>query len=382
MSQVHIATTPHVPLRHGSTFARVALLVYTLLIMYASWYPFSGWTNKGISPFAYLPAPMPRYWTVFDVTTNVLAYIPFGMLLVYALYPLLRGWRALVLATLATVLWSGTMEAVQTYLPTRVSSNLDLATNVFGALLGAAFGLLTSRFFLQESRLLQLRERWFSPEASRGLIVVSTWPLSQVYPQGYVFGHGQLIPILSEWSQEWFGFALEPLAFLWPDVQFGPARFWQAETVITACGLSGAVLTILCLMRKRAPAWVLMLILLGLAIGVKTLATALLFAPENAFVWLTPGARDGLLLGILILISLRYSTVQTQRRSAILLLLIGLVVVNLIPPNPYFVATLQRWVQGKFLSFNGAAQFMSLSWPFLAMWFLLHPVHRRRGGVT
>ena len=45
-----------------------------------------------------------------------------------------------------------------------------------------------------------------------------------------------------------------------------------------------------------------------------------------------------------------------QRRVAALTLFMSLVVVNLAPANPYFVATLQTWVQGKFLNFNGAAQ--------------------------
>jgi hypothetical protein len=50
--------------------------------------------------------------------------------------------------------------------------------------------------------------------------------------------------------------------------------------------------------------------------------------------------------------------------------------VNLVPANPYFIATLQAWIQGKFLNFNGAARFLSLTWPFFALWFLLHPMHR------
>jgi hypothetical protein len=58
------------------------------------------------------------------------------------------------------------------------------------------------------------------------------------------------------------------------------------------------------------------------------------------------------------------------------MLAIGLVVVNLMPSNPYFMAPLQSWVQGKFLNFNGAAQFLSVMWPFFAFWFLLHPAHR------
>ena len=375
-----LASNPAAPA--ASTFARVALLVYALLILYASWYPFSGWSYIGVSPLAYLIAPLPHYWTVFDVATNVLAYIPLGMLLVYAMYPTVRGVLALILAVLATLLWSGTMEAVQTFLPTRVSSNLDLITNVLGALIGAAIALLTSRFFLHESALLGLRDRWFSQEASRGLIVAGTWPLAQVYPQGYLFGHGQLTPIVSEWLSDGFGISVDPIALVWPDLQLTAGQFWLAETIISACGMCAAVLALLCVLRQRAPAWPLIMFLTGLALAVKSMATALLFAPENAFVWLTPGARGGVLLGLIMLIGLRLLSPPLQRRVAILMLLISLAVVNLVPANPYFVATLQRWVQGKFLSFNGAAQFLSLAWPFLALWFLLHAVHRRTVAST
>jgi hypothetical protein len=42
------------------------------------------------------------------------------------------------------------------------------------------------------------------------------------------------------------------------------------------------------------------------------------------------------------------------------------------------VATLQTWVQGKFLNFNGAAQFLSLLWPFFAVWFLWLPCPHAR----
>ncbi|HWT72944.1 MAG TPA: hypothetical protein VN361_12235, partial [Oxalicibacterium sp.] len=69
---------------------------------------------------------------------------------------------------------------------------------------------------------------------------------------------------------------------------------------------------------------------------------------------------------------------RAQRRIAITLLLIGLVFVNIASVNPYFVATLETWVQGRFLNFNGAAQFLSLLWPASALWFLLHSIHRRK----
>ena len=40
----------------ASPFARAALMAYLLLIVYASWYPFTGWQEIGVSPLAFLTA--------------------------------------------------------------------------------------------------------------------------------------------------------------------------------------------------------------------------------------------------------------------------------------------------------------------------------------
>lgn len=104
----------------------------TLLVIYASWYPLSGWRDNGMVPWAYLNDAMPRYWTWFDLIVNILGYIPLGVLSVLALYPFLRGFKAVALSTVAGILLAMLMEAVQTYLPSRVPSNLDLLTNSIG----------------------------------------------------------------------------------------------------------------------------------------------------------------------------------------------------------------------------------------------------------
>jgi hypothetical protein len=147
--------------------------------------------------------------------------------------------------------------------------------------------------------------------------------------------------------------------------------------MITATGMTGALLTLLCLTRVRAPRAVLVGLLFGAAVVAKSLASALHFSPENAFFWLTPGAEGGLLCGFVMIVGLIFAPPVAQRRVAALTLLISLAVVNIAPPNPYFMSTMQTWVQGKFLNFNGAAQFLALLWPFVTLWFLLHPVHRQ-----
>ncbi|SHM98999.1 VanZ like family protein [Duganella sacchari] len=371
------AKPPLAPVSRTSPITRAALLAYLLLIIYASWFPFSGWHNQGLSPLIFLETTsMPRYWTKFDAIINVIGYIPLGTLIVYALYPRIKGIWALLLAGACGLLVSGTMEAVQTYLPSRVSSNLDFYTNAIGCAIGALIGVLTVRRLLDQSQLQRLRRAWFAPHASQGLVLLALWPLAQIYPQNFLYGLGQLLPILSEWLSQLLDMEIDLGNMIRPDVELTVEQYWLSETIITACGMVGAGLTLLCLLRKPSPRGLLLSAMVVASVVVKALATALLFSPENAFVWVTPGAQAGFLIGAIMLAGLTYAPHVAQRRLAVTTLLLGLVIINTTPANPYFVATLQTWVQGKFLNFNGAAQFLSLLWPFFAVWFLWLPSHK------
>lgn len=361
----------------GSPIVRAALLAYLLLIVYASWFPFTGWRDNGVSMFGFLNLVKQRYWTGFDVGVNIAGYIPFGTLLVLSFYPRVRGVWAVLLAALAGILTTGAMEAVQTYLPSRVPSNLDFVTNAGGALLGAILGAFWAPSLLDRSRLFKLRQRWFAPHASQGLVLVAIWPLAQIYPQSYLFGHGQVLPLVSGWLSSWFDTEIDLVALLRPgDDIMTVEQYWLSETIITACGMTGAALTLMCLVRRGAPRFWLMLALLAGALVVKAFASSLLFRPDNALVWVTPGAEGGFLIGLIMLSGLVFAPQVAQRRLAVVTLILALVVVNTIPVNPYFSSTLQGWVQGKFLNFNGAAWFLSVAWPFFALWFLLLPSHK------
>lgn len=67
-------------------FARRSWLVeylavaYTVLVVYASLYPFSVRLPLASAPFAFLFKAWPRYYTVADVALNVLGYLPLGLL--------------------------------------------------------------------------------------------------------------------------------------------------------------------------------------------------------------------------------------------------------------------------------------------------------------
>ncbi len=371
------APAPKPPVRTGSPVARATLLAYMVLIVYASWFPFSGWQNQGLSPLIFLEwTSLPRYWTGFDAGINVIGYIPFGMLLVYAMRPKITGFWAFLLASIAGMLVSGTMEAVQTYLPTRVSSNLDFYTNCAGSIIGAFIGALTARKLMDTSNAYKLRQRWFAQHASQGLVLVALWPFTQIYPQGFLFGLGQLLPILSEWLSELLDMDIDLAAMVRPDVTLTVEQYWLSETIVTACGMVGAALTLLCILRKPAPRAPLVALLVAAAVLVKSLSSALQLGPDAAFVWITPGAQGGFLIGVIMLGGLIFAPQVAQRRLAVATLLLCLLIVNTTPTNPYFSETLQTWVRAKFLNFYGAAQFLSLAWPLAALWYLCLPSHK------
>ena len=112
-------------------------LVYVGLIVYASLYPFTEWRYQGIVSWAFMSAGWPKYWTGFDVVSNVLGYGPLGFLLALSALRTERGRLAVGGATAVAALLSFFMESLQGFLPSRVPSNVDWGLNVLGAWTGA-----------------------------------------------------------------------------------------------------------------------------------------------------------------------------------------------------------------------------------------------------
>ena len=353
-----------------SSFLRAALAVYVFLTVYGSLYPMTGWRLPGESHFSFLFEPFPRYWTGFDIFINIAAYIPLGFLLVTAISPLLRGKRAFLFALLAGMGLSLTMESLQVFLPGRVPSNIDLLTNAGGTFIGALAGVISAPHIFRDDRVHYLVHSWLHYGSSRVLIVPAIWPLAQIYPQNYLFGHGQVLPHFSQWLSSVLMMPVSLPFTLTGNLQLSPEQYWLSETIITSTGMAGAILLLLCVLGPAAPRIRLALALFAACIVTKTLAMALLFEPKNAFVWITPGAIGGVLTGTFIVFGLIFVPSAIQRRMAMCMLLISLMTINILPDNQYFLSTLQMWSQGKFLNFNGAAYFLASVWPYLALWFL------------
>ena len=377
--------------RRPSALSRQALAVYTLLIVYGSLYPFSGWRSLGIGPFAYLTDPLPQYLTAFDVITNVLGYMPFGALAVLALYPRYRGVLAAGVAFIGAAMLSGAMEAVQTYLPTRVSSNLDLAANALGALLGATLTAPATSMLLDRGAVRRLRFMWFERDAAYMLGLSALWPFATMYPAPFLFAVGdlprllwqQLDPVMQDALLSWIPAAWNVTA--WP-LRLGdllPDDAW--EMLITSLNLFAALVLTTLPMRPRTPRVRLLLGLVIATLCAKAGATFLQSRSGLTFDWATDGAVYGIAAGTAAgLLSLPCSRAWRATLAGIALI-VALVLVNLLPVNPYFDIVVADWRQGRYLHFNGLAHWLAWVWPYAALGWLASTaeralIARRRGG--
>jgi VanZ family protein len=347
----------------GSPLARILLLVYVLLVAYASLYPLAGWRGFGLSPLAYLSAPWPRYVTAFDVAINLMGYVPYGFLAVAALHPRLRGAAAFVLAVASAAVLSLVLEAGQSYLPARVATNLDVLCNLGGAALGAALGL---RFapLIAEGPLHERRAAAFLPgaEIDFGLVLVALWLFVQLNPATLLFGAGDLRDFLAPLE----GRARRPEFFVF------------IEAFTTAANLVAVGLLLSALVRPQRPVRSMFLGLVIVALAVKTAALAILMRAENVLAWLTHGAQIGLAVGVIVVLAALGAPRTARLALAAVLLMAATVLVNLAPPNPYLADSLKVWQQGHFLNFNGLTRLTSVLWPFVALGYLIYLAARRR----
>ena len=341
-----------------SPLARILFAVFAALTVYASLYPMEGWRGAGVSPFAYLTAPWPRRIFYFDVVVNVLGYIPYGFLAAAALQPRLRGRAAFFAATASAAALSLVLEALQSYLPARIASNLDSLCNVLGAAIGAALAVRYAPRLLEEGAVARLRQSAFLQGGAidLGLALMGLWLFIQLNPTSLLFGAGDL--------REFLG-TREPRGER-------PAFFITIEALTSAANLTAASLLLSCLASSGA--WVRrqILTLVGAALVVRTAAFAILMRAENVLAWLTHGAEIGLAVGLAVALAAVALPRGLRMILAALLIMAATVLVNLAPSNPYLAASLKVWQQGHFLNFNGLTRLVSALWPFAALGYLMY----------
>jgi VanZ family protein len=191
----------------GSTrrTAILGLLLYAGFVAYQSLADGGAWDCGGVLLGS--PARVPRS----DALANVVAYVPLGLLWVFAtLGPRVPAGRRIVGLGLTGVmliaLLSLGMEVLQSCQGARVSSRYDLAANVVGGVLGVAAGLVVRRIADVLSTGTSHRETSDGRLRLLTACVSVAWVVSQTMPWVFAVDVGTIRSNLSfvrEWDQAW-----------------------------------------------------------------------------------------------------------------------------------------------------------------------------------
>lgn len=340
-------------------------LVYACIIVYASLYSATAWQDRGLDIFFFFEGHWPRYWTRQDAWFNVLAYAPLGFLL--TLSPSHRRWpwaRVLVPFVIGFLL-SASLEALQTFIPGRVSSSLDLMFNTAGTLLGSAVALFLGPKLYNLGGELRKQLGVQRLNAETGFLLLWLWLFAQISPETVFFGLGDLRGLLS----------------LPPAIAFSPSLYSQFETVVVAMQTLVMVFLVQSVLQRLGLRWFIVFFaaasILTLGIIIRVTASWLLIGQASGvpdvtrWVALTPGGVDGLLIGLGLALPALFLSGNWQPPVAAMLLMAATVLVNLMPTNPYSISALTVWQQGHFLNFNGLTRLIAALWPYLTLIFLV-----------
>ena len=362
--------------RHTSAWPLSQLCV--AVIVYASLYPFEHWRDQGIEPWSFLMAPWPKYWTGFDVASNVLGYAPLGFLVTLSAMRMGYTGRVITLTTVLCAVLSLTMESLQSYLPARVPSLADFLLNTAGASMGAVLANAMEHLGLIH-RWSQFRARWFVRDAYMALVLMAVWPLALLFPVSVPLGLGQVWERVED--------ALTSAFEATPFEDWIPLRSFELEPLLPGAELLSVMLGLLvpCLLgfgviRHAGQKMVYVVWVALMALGASALSAALSYGPAHAWTWLDTPVLLGLGLGLVS--ALLLALAQARMAWAVLLLaaLVQQSILNQAPENAYFAQTLQTWEQGRFIRFHGLVQWLGWLWPYGVMLLALVRLSRERNG--
>lgn len=357
--------------------------LYAALILHLSLFPYEGWRSIGIGPFEYLSGPwVPIHQTLLwtDILSNVLAYIPLGLMLVLGLNRPLRYRIDLLLALLLSSGLSLCMEALQTYLPTRVPSKMDLFTNTMGTVLGIIIaGILQSRK-RTGTRINHKLETWLTQRAWLGMGLLTLWFFSLLPPQTPAFSTAVWLGNLFDLpGPQQYGTPFDlPLELILLIESIAPH-------FINYCFLTCAWLIGLAQTHRTAPRFRLLLILITLTLSIRALDTVMHIPleewPPLLRVWFETNGTGLLLAAIMTsALSLRNFTSHQLAKLALTHLLCGWLITLLLPGM--YAPDIEeggKSILALFHSLQKAGQWVSELWPVLAfiiLAFLSQPERR------
>ena len=323
---------------------RVLFAGVTLAIAYLTLWPLSDWRLRQPSMFAFLGMGIPRHWTVADLVSNVAAYVIFGLLLVLAWASPARPWRAIIAATTLGFALSIALESLQSWLPARVPSLLDVLANGAGAALGGVLGAVlgaTRARIAGERRQVSLQ--WYQQGPGLGWALLLVWLIGQIPTHRLLFSSGQF--------DRWIGAALRLVSGeaqpgvathlpAWLDPLQGLQGVAETLAIMATIGVLGVLVMDLVRPIGARLAWVGGLLSLGL--GLRILLSPQIYRDQSWTTWLTAGAQAGLVLGAALLYLIGSFGARARLAIGAGLVPVSIGLVFLASADPYFASTIAR----------------------------------------
>jgi len=359
-------------------------LLYAGGLVVISVSPVTEWRFIPEMPWEFLARGWPKYWTSLDVFLNVLAYIPLGLLIGRAASHRLRQltWGpllAFVLTVCASIFLSILLEALQTYLPSRRPSLLDVLTN--GA--GAGIGAFIASAYAQNKARLQIIDA--KPIEVGGLMLLGLWLLAQAAPQPIWLALGDVMAQASGWRQGLASFTGIDQSPAVAQEIFAAQRILAEALCVATAIISCALLCHLTMLesprwfsRYQPSHWLYTLIcVVVITIGARTAWILLLHSPEAILAWLGAGAQAGIVLALLSAYGLAGARPTLQRTAAVAGIVMMLLLSNSLPQNDFANEAFTGWSKGAWLNLRSLANLAASAWPFLALsWFFIALTHR------
>ena len=361
---------PVVRLGQASRTARWCLAGYLLLTIYASLHPLTGWRDLEVAPWSFLFDPWPAYLTRFDFWSNIAAYLPIGILIVFSLSPQWPRGLTWVIASFLGASVSLLIEGAQSYLPQRVPALSDFLANSVGAAIGATLAILLARRILGSISVRTGLSRMLAPQAAPLLVLLMFWVVAQLHPASVPFLTGRIAPQLLTWMAGVTGEASNATVFD-PSQALSAEQFVMIQFVLGSLSLAALLCVMRCAIADHASRVLWIAATFIGVIFVKLLASSLQYGPDQAWLWLTQGAQQALILAAFAGLFIAVLPRGLIMSLGVLLLTVQMVLANALADNPYFMVSLTRWHQGRFINFFGLTQWVSGLWPFAALIVLL-----------
>jgi VanZ family protein len=337
----------------------IAALLYAVGLALITLSPLTEWHFVPEAPWGFLSQPWPKYWTGFDVLVNVLAYIPLGLLASRAVLYRVRdsAWGPLlsfVVAALACMLISILLEGLQTYLPSRRPSILDVASNAAGAMAGA----FIASAYAQSITRLQITET--RPIEIGGLALLGLWLIAQAAPQQIWLALGDIgLGDELRRAAAWITGTSAASPSVAQEV-FAAQRILAEALCVGAAITSCALILHLTMLessrwfaRYRPEFWPRTLLAVVLATLAVRAGWVWLLSPAAITSWLTAGAQAGCGLAVTLMLA------------------------NTLPENEFIASSISDWSRGRWLNLQLLANLSAMIWPFLALAWLQLVLSRR-----